>query len=159
MLILCAGSISHRPLIESANDEWQSILDANLFGVLNPVRKLFHVMVEQGYGKVVAVGSITVQIGVAADPSYVAPKCAVPGRFKWVARAGAPHGVFASVVAPGPVETPMWEKVTQRTPPSHKSVPLGRYGQPEDIAHAILFLCSPASNWITGTVLDSTAAC
>lgn len=122
VLILCAGSISHRPLDESSNEEWQSILDVNLFGVLNPVRKLFPVMAEQGYGKMVAVGSIAAKIGG---------------------------------VAAGPVETPMWEKVTQRAPPSaHNSVPLGRYGQPEDIAQAILFLCSPASNWITGTVLD-----
>jgi 3-oxoacyl-[acyl-carrier protein] reductase len=156
VLILCAGSISHRPLTESSNEEWQSILDVNLFGVLNPVRKLFPVMAAQGYGKMVAVGSIAAKIGgVAAGPSYVAAKSAVHGLFKWVAKAGASKGVFASVVAPGPVETPMWEKVTQRAAPSaHNSVPLGRYGQPEDIAQGILFLCSPASNWITGTVLD-----
>ena len=156
VLILCAGSISHRPLWESTNDEWDSILQVNLYGVLNPVRKLFPIMAEQGYGKMVAVGSIAAKIGgVASGPSYVAAKSAVHGLFKWVAKAGASKGVFASVVAPGPVETPMWEKVTHRTPPSpHNSVPLGRYGQPEDIAQAILFLCSPASNWITGTVLD-----
>ena len=156
VLILCAGSISHRPLWESTNDEWDSILKVNLFGVLNPVRKLFPIMAEQGYGKMVAVGSIAAKIGgVASGPSYVAAKSAVHGLFKWVAKAGASKGVFASVVAPGPVETPMWEKVTHRAPPSpHNSVPLGRYGQPEDIAQAILFRCSPASNWITGTVLD-----
>ena len=156
VLILCAGSISHRPLGESTNEEWESILKVNLFGVLNPVRKLFPVMAGQGYGKMVAVGSIAAKIGgVAAGPSYVAAKSGVHGLFKWVAKAGASKGVFASVVAPGPVETPMWEKVTQRSAPSpHNSVPLGRYGQPEDIAQAILFLCSPASNWITGTVLD-----
>ena len=146
VLILCAGSISHRPLGESTNEEWQSILDVNLFGVLNPVRKLFPVMAAQGYGKMVAVGSIAAKIGgVAAGPSYVAAKSGVHGLFKWVAKAGAGKGVFASVVAPGPVETPMWEKVTQRAAPSaHNSVPLGRYGQPEDIAQSILFLCSPS---------------
>ena len=156
VLILCAGSISHRALTESSNEEWESILQVNLFGVLNPVRKLYPVMVGQGYGKMVAVGSIAAKIGgVAAGPSYVAAKSAVHGLFKWVAKAGAAHGVYASVVAPGPVETPMWQKVTQRAAPSaHKSVPLGRYGQPEDIAQSILFLCSPMSNWITGTVLD-----
>ena len=156
MLILCAGSISHKPLTESTNDEWESILQVNLYGVLNPVRKVFPVMAEQGYGKMVAVGSIAAKIGgVAAGPSYVAAKSAVHGLFKWVAKAGAAKGVYASVVAPGPVETPMWEKVTLRAPPSaHKSVPLGRYGQPEDIAQSIVFLASPMSNWITGTVLD-----
>lgn len=155
-LVLCAGTISHRPLEESTDDEWRSILDVNLMGVVNPVRAIFPVMKAQGYGKMVALGSIAAKIGgVASGPSYVAAKSAVHGLMKWVAKAGAAHGVYASVVAPGPVETPMWEKVTQRAAPSaNGNVPLGRFGQPEDIAQAILFLTSPASNWITGTVLD-----
>lgn len=155
-LVLCAGTISHKPLWESTDDEWRSILDVNLMGVVNPVRAIFPVMAEQGMGKMVALGSIASKIGgVASGPSYVAAKSAVHGLMKWVAKAGAAKGVYASVIAPGPVETPMWDTVTQRAAPSaHGSVPLGRYGQPEDIAQAILFLCSPASNWITGTVLD-----
>ncbi|WP_353476048.1 SDR family oxidoreductase (plasmid) [Salipiger sp. H15] len=155
-LILCAGTISHRPLWDSTDDEWRAILDVNLMGVVNPVRAAFPVMAEQGMGKMVALGSIASKIGgVASGPSYVAAKSAVHGLMKWVAKAGASKGVYASVIAPGPVETPMWETVTQRAAPSaHGSVPLGRFGQPEDIAQAILFLCSPASNWITGTVLD-----
>ncbi|MAU22319.1 MAG: short-chain dehydrogenase [Martelella sp.] len=155
-LVLCAGTISHRPLGESTDEEWRAILDVNLMGVVNPVRAVFPVMAEQGMGKMVALGSIAAKIGgVASGPSYVAAKSAVHGLMKWVAKAGAPQGVYASIIAPGPVETPMWETVTQRAAPSaNGNVPLGRFGQPEDIAQAILFLCSPASNWITGTVLD-----
>lgn len=156
ILVLCAGTISHAPLGESTDEEWRAILDVNLFGVVNPVRKLFPIMSAQGYGKMVALGSIAAKIGgVASGPSYVAAKSAVHGLMKWVAKAGAGKGVYANIVAPGPVETPMWSKVTQRAAPSaHGSVPLGRYGQPEDIAQSILFLASPQSNWITGTVLD-----
>jgi 3-oxoacyl-[acyl-carrier protein] reductase len=156
ILVLCAGTISHASLTDSTDEEWRSILDVNLFGVVNPVRKLYPVMVKQGYGKIVALGSIAAKIGgVASGPSYVSAKSAVHGLMKWVAKAGAAHGVYANIIAPGPVETPMWSKVTQRAAPSpHRSVPLGRYGQPEDIAQSILFLASPASNWITGTVLD-----
>ncbi|MFN4101584.1 MAG: SDR family NAD(P)-dependent oxidoreductase [Pararhodobacter sp.] len=155
-LVLCAGTISHRSLTESDDEEWRAILDVNLMGVVNPVREVFPVMEAQGHGKMVALGSIAAKIGgVASGPSYVAAKSAVHGLMKWVAKSGAAKGIHASVVAPGPVETPMWDKVTQRAAPSaNGSVPLGRYGQPEDIAQAILFLCSPASNWITGTVLD-----
>ncbi len=155
-LVLCAGAISHRPLVESTDDEWRQMLDVNLMGVVNPVREVFPVMAEQGMGKIVALGSIASKIGgVASGPSYVAAKSAVHGLMKWVAKNGAAHGVYASTVAPGPVETPMWETVTQRAAPSpHGSVPLGRFGQPEDIAQAILFLASPQSHWITGTVLD-----
>ncbi|MBB4303249.1 3-oxoacyl-[acyl-carrier protein] reductase [Rhodobium orientis] len=155
-LVLCAGTISHRPLTESTDEEWRAILDVNLMGVVNPVRAIFSVMERQGAGKMVALGSIAAKIGgVASGPSYVAAKSAVHGLMKWVAKAGASKGIYASIIAPGPVETPMWETVTQRAAPSaNGNVPLGRFGQPEDIAQAILFLCSPASNWITGTVLD-----
>ncbi|UOM32661.1 SDR family NAD(P)-dependent oxidoreductase [Acuticoccus sp. I52.16.1] len=156
ILILCAGTISHRPLAESSDEEWQAMLDVNLMGVVHPVRAIFPLMSEAGYGKIVALGSIAAKIGgVASGPAYVAAKSAVHGLMKWVAKAGAAKGVYASVIAPGPVETPMWQTVTQRAAPSaNGNVPLGRYGQPEDIAQAILFLCSPQSNWITGTVLD-----
>lgn len=156
ILVLCAGAIARTPLVESEDAEWQAMLDVNLMGVVNPLRKAYPMMVRAGGGKIVALGSIAAKIGgVAAGPAYVAAKSAVHGLMKWVAKAGAPHGVYANTVAPGPVETPMWQTVTGRAPPSaNGNVPLGRFGQPEDIAQAILFLCSPASNWITGTVLD-----
>jgi 3-oxoacyl-[acyl-carrier protein] reductase len=156
VLVLCAGSIARTPLSEATDEEWESIWRVNVMGVVNPVRRIFPLMCQNGYGKIVALGSIAAKIGgVAAGPAYVAAKSAVHGTMKWTAKAGASHGVYANVVAPGPVETPMWQNVTQRQPPSALgSVPLGRYGQPEDIAQAILFLCSPSSNWITGTTLD-----
>lgn len=155
-LVLCAGSIANTPIADSTDEEWDSILRVNVMGVVNPLRRIFPEMCEQGSGKIVALGSIAAKIGgVAAGPAYVAAKSAVHGMMKWTAKAGAQHGVFANIIAPGPVETPMWQSVTDREPPkAHGSVPLGRYGQPEDIAQGILFLCSPASNWITGTTLD-----
>jgi 3-oxoacyl-[acyl-carrier protein] reductase len=156
VLVLCAGSIANTPLADSTDSEWESIWRVNVMGVVNPVRRLYPVMCEQGHGKMVALGSIAAKIGgVASGPAYVSAKSAVHGLMKWVAKSGAQHGVFANIIAPGPVETPMWQKCTDREPPKpHGSVPLGRYGQPEDIAQGILFLCSPQSNWITGTTLD-----
>ncbi|MCK6453126.1 MAG: SDR family oxidoreductase [Alphaproteobacteria bacterium] len=156
VLVLCAGSIARTPMAESTDEEWDGIWRVNVMGVVNPVRRIFPLMCKNGYGKIVALGSIAAKIGgVAAGPAYVAAKSAVHGLMKWTAKAGAPHGVYANIVAPGPVETPMWQSVTQRKPPSaNGSVPLGRFGQPEDIAQAILFLCAPSSNWITGTTLD-----
>jgi 3-oxoacyl-[acyl-carrier protein] reductase len=156
ILVLCAGSIANTPLAESTDEEWESIWRVNVMGVVNPVRRIFPQMCEQQHGKIVALGSIAAKIGgVASGPAYVAAKSAVHGLMKWTAKSGASKGVFANIIAPGPVETPMWQNVTDRAPPSaHGSVPLGRFGQPEDIAQAILFLCSPASNWITGTTLD-----
>jgi NAD(P)-dependent dehydrogenase (short-subunit alcohol dehydrogenase family) len=156
ILVLCAGIIANTPLAQSTDEEWDSIFDVNVRGVVNPTRKLYPQMIKQGYGKILACGSIAAKNGgVASGPAYVSSKAAVHGFMRWVAKAGAPHGVYANTIAPGPVETNMWATVTGNAAPSaNASVPLGRYGTVEDIAQAVLFLCSPASNWITGTSLD-----
>ena len=156
ILVLCAGTISNRSLADCSDEEWYSILNVNLLGVANPLREVLPLMETQGYAKVVALGSIAAKIGgVASGPAYIAAKSGVHGVIKWVAKSYASKGVYANVVAPGPVETPMWETVTQKAAPSANcNVPLGRFGHPDDIAQSILFLASPQSNWITGTVLD-----
>lgn len=156
ILVLCAGIIARTPLGDSTDEEWDAIMQVNVRGVVNPTRKLFPLMCAQGYGKILAAGSIAAKNGgVASGPAYVASKAAVHGMLRWIAKAGAPHGVYANTLAPGPVETAMWANVTGAAAPSaNNTVPLGRYGNADDIAQAALFLCSPASNWITGTSLD-----
>jgi 3-oxoacyl-[acyl-carrier protein] reductase len=157
VLVLCAGIIARTPLGDSTDDEWDAIMSVNVRGVVNPTRKLFPLMCERGFGKILAAGSIAAKNGgVASGPAYVASKAAVHGMMRWIAKAGAPHGVYANTLAPGPVETAMWATVTggSTAPAANATVPLGRYGNADDIAQAALFLCSPASNWITGTSLD-----
>lgn len=157
ILVLCAGIIARTPLADSTDEEWDAILNVNVRGVVNPTRRIFPLMCEQGFGKILAAGSIAAKNGgVASGPAYVSSKAAVHGMMRWIAKAGAPHGVYANTLAPGPVETAMWANVTGTTgaPAANNTVPLGRYGTAEDIAQAALFLCSPASNWITGTSLD-----
>ncbi|MCK9562933.1 MAG: SDR family oxidoreductase [Bacteroidales bacterium] len=157
ILVLCAGIIARTPLAESSDEEWDAMYAVNVRGVVNPARKLFPIMCEQGFGKMLAAGSIAAKNGgVSSGPAYVAAKSAVHGLMRWIAKAGAPHGVYANTLAPGPVETNMWATVNQGAsiPAANATVPLGRYGTAEDIAQAALFLCSPASNWITGTSLD-----
>lgn len=156
ILVLCAGIIARTPLAESTDEEWDAMMSVNVRGVVNPTRKLFPLMCEQGFGKILAAGSIAAKNGgVASGPAYVAAKAAVHGMMRWIAKAGAPHGVYANTLAPGPVETAMWANVTGNVAPAaNATVPLGRYGNAQDIAQAALFLCSPASNWITGTSLD-----
>jgi len=156
ILVLCAGIIARTPLGDSTDEEWDALMSVNVRGVVNPARKLFPLMCDRGFGKILAAGSIAAKNGgVASGPAYVASKAAVHGMMRWIAKAGAPHGVYANTLAPGPVETAMWASVTGgQAPSANGSVPLGRYGNTDDIAQAALFLCSPASNWITGTSLD-----
>jgi 3-oxoacyl-[acyl-carrier protein] reductase len=156
ILVLCAGVIARTPLAQSTDEEWQTMLSVNVLGVVNPARKLFPLMCESGFGKILACGSIAAKNGgVASGPAYVASKAAVHGMMRWIAKAGAPHGVYANTLAPGPVETAMWANVTSnKAPAANATVPLGRYGNADDIAQAALFLCSASSNWITGTSLN-----
>lgn len=157
ILVLCAGIIARTPLAESTDEEWDAVMNVNVRGVVNPARRIFPLMCERGYGKILAAGSIAAKNGgVASGPAYVASKSAVHGMMRWMAKAGAPHGVYVNTLAPGPVETAMWATLTGQSgaPAANKTVPLGRYGNPDDIAQAALFLCSQASNWITGTSLD-----
>jgi 3-oxoacyl-[acyl-carrier protein] reductase len=156
ILVLCAGIIARTSLAQSTDDEWNAMMSVNVMGVVNPTRKLFPLMCERGFGKILACGSIAAKNGgVASGPAYVASKAAVHGMMRWMAKAGAPHGVYANTLAPGPVETAMWASVTSnQAPAANATVPLGRYGNAEDIAQAALFLCSASSNWITGTSLD-----
>lgn len=157
ILVLCAGIIARTPLEDSTDEEWEAMFAVNVKGVVNPARKLFPLMCQRGFGKILAAGSIAAKNGgVSSGPAYVAAKSAVHGLVRWMAKAGAPHGVYANTLAPGPVETAMWASVNagNATPSANATVPLGRYGAAEDIAQAALFLCSPASNWITGTSLD-----
>jgi 3-oxoacyl-[acyl-carrier protein] reductase len=157
ILVLCAGIIARTPLGDSTDEEWDAIMSVNVRGVVNPARKLFPLMCQRGFGKILAAGSIAAKNGgVASGPAYVSSKAAVHGMMRWIAKAGAPHGVYANTLAPGPVETAMWANVTGSAgaPAANATVPLGRYGNADDIAQAALFLCSPASNWITGTSLD-----
>src|SRR5580658_3699418 len=144
ILVLCAGIIARTPLSTSTDEEWNSMLSVNVLGVVNPARKLFPIMCERGFGKILAAGSIAAKNGgVASGPAYVASKSAVHGMMRWIAKAGAPHGVYANTLAPGPVETAMWASVTSnQAPAANATVPLGRYGNAEDIAGGAVFVFS-----------------
>jgi len=96
-------------------------------------------------------GSIAGRIGgILAGPHYCASKGGVHALVKAFAKRGAPAGIYVNGIAPGPVPTPM----IAAEPYKDEMVPLGRLGQPEDIAEAVVFLSSQASHFITGQVLD-----
>ena len=156
VMVLCAGSVSNTHLEKVTEEEWAQVQAVNVLGVINPARAVWPRMVARQSGRFVLLGSVAVRIGGwAAGPAYVAAKAAVHGISKWLAKHGTAHGITSNVVAPGPVETAMMEKVTEKkAPKASDSIPLGRYGQPDDIAQIILFLSSPQSNYMTGTELN-----
>ena len=108
-------------------------------------------MIERRSGRIVMVGSLAGRMGgLIAGPHYVASKGGVHALVKWLARQAGPHGVLVNGVAPASVETPLMSE----QPVDLERIPLGRKARPEEIAWPIAFLCSAASSYICGAVLD-----
>jgi 3-oxoacyl-[acyl-carrier protein] reductase len=151
-----AGIAAGKSLEEMSVEEFHQIIDVNLLGFLNLMEAVLPHMRRQGSGKIVALGSIAARIGgVKAGAHYVAAKSGVHGAVKWAAKTYGPDGIFVNAVAPGVVLTPMWFGLNDgKRNENADGYPLGRLGRPEDIAEPVVFLSSPASNWITGTTLD-----
>lgn len=132
-------------------EEWDTVLDVNLRGQFLLTQAAWPHMVAQNSGKIVCMGSIAGRIGgILAGPHYCASKGGVHALVKALAKRGAPVGIYVNGIAPGPVATPM----ISAEPYKDEMVPLGRLGQPEDIAETVVFLASQASHFITGQVLD-----
>ena len=151
ILVTAAGVLGSAVDIGTVNeDEFDRILAVNLKGTFWPIQAALPSMRKHG-GKIVCIGSLAGEIGsLLSGAPYTASKGGVRAMVKWIAKHAAADGVYANVIAPGVVET---EMVKEKKPPADYC-PLGRLGTSEDIAEAVLFLASPSSNYITGTVLN-----
>ncbi len=154
ILVNCAGIAYLTKLPDISEEEWDKQFLVNVKGYFLITQAVFAIMKKQNCGKIVNVGSLAGRAaGVAAGPHYSAAKGAVHTFTKWVAKYSGPFGINVNCVVPGPCETEM----TKDFPPGSKApekFPLGRPGEPEDIAEAVLFLSSQAANYITGVLLD-----
>lgn len=150
ILVTCAGVYGGGALdVDGA--EWDRVYDINVKGTYLAVQAAFPSLVQRGGGKVVCLGSIAGKVGgVLAGPHYAASKGAIHAMVRWLAKYGAPHSIYANGVAPGAVDTEMIKGMGYR----EDYCPLGRFAQPADIAEAVVFLASPASNYVTGKVLS-----
>ncbi len=149
VLVTCAG-VYGAGALDVDEQEWDRVLDVNAKGTYLPIQAAFPAMQEAGYGKIVCIGSIAGKLGgVLSGPHYAASKGAIHAMVRWLAKYGAPHGVYANGIAPGAVDTEM----IVGHPYREDYCPLGRFAQPADIAEAVVFLASPASNYVTGKVL------
>lgn len=150
VLVTCAGVYGGGGL-DIDEQEWGRVYEINVKGTYLPVQASFPALVERGGGKIVCLGSIAGKVGgVLAGPHYVASKGAIHAMVRWLAKHGAPHGVYANGVAPGAVDTEMIRGKGYRD----DYCPLGRLAQPADIAEAVIYLASSASNYVTGKVLS-----
>jgi len=151
ILVNSAGVVSKTPITELDEAEWDMVMDINVKGTFLCCKHIMKIMQEQKAGKIICLGSISGKIGgLVTGPHYVASKAAVHGLTKWIARNGAEHGILANCIIPGQIQTPMFAKLGL----SDIKIPVGRLGEPEDVAELVIFLASDASNFITGAMIN-----
>lgn len=156
MLVNCAGICEIVPFIELSEAAWDRMMDINLKGTFLCSQAAMKMMMEARSGCIVSIASLAGKVGgIAAGAHYAASKAGVICLTMSMARLGAPYGIRVNAVAPGPIATDMtavWPEATQAA--MTKSIPLGRMGEAEEVAEAILFLCSPAAAFITGETMN-----
>jgi 2-deoxy-D-gluconate 3-dehydrogenase len=156
ILINNAGNIMRKPVAEHPDDYWDSIININLNAQFILTRELGKRMIEEGYGKIVFTCSLLSFQGGINVPGYAASKGAVSSLLKAFANEWASKGITVNGVAPGYIAT---DNTTQlREDPERSAailsrIPAGRWGTPEDMAGAFVFLSSPASDYVNGTIV------
>jgi NAD(P)-dependent dehydrogenase (short-subunit alcohol dehydrogenase family) len=149
-----AARLFVRPLVETTDDDWHGLLEANLHGYFYGCRAAARQMVEQGSGRIVNVGSAASVQAVPGLGAYTAAKGAITGLTKVLALELAP-AVTVNAVAPGATDTPLnkdaYTPEVRRT--YEERIPLGRIGAPEEVADVVVFLASHAARYITGQEL------
>jgi len=146
------------PLIDQSSESYAATFDTNVLGTLLSLKHELRVMQAQGHGSIINISSTYGHEGAAGAAVYAASKHAVEGLTNSAALEGARSGVRVNAVAPGPTETGMLNRFTgtaERKAALAKTVPLGRVGEPGEIARAAVFLASEKASFITGQVLTA----
>lgn len=155
ILINNAGITRDASFLKMTSEQWQQVIDVNLTGVFNCTKAVAPFMVEKLYGKIVNTSSVVGLYGNFGQTNYVATKSGIIGMTKVWARELGRKGINVNAVAPGFIATEMVSTVPEKVLDMLKErTPLGRLGEPEDIANAYLFLSSYESKFINGAVLS-----
>ena len=154
ILVNNAGVTRDGLLMRMSEEDWDTVLDTNLKGAFLFTKVLARAFVKQRSGRIINVTSIVGLIGNAGQCNYASSKAALIGFTKSVARELASRGITVNALAPGFIETDMTAAINEEARKQlTQKIPLSCLGTPEDIAHAALFLASPAARYVTGQVL------
>jgi 3-oxoacyl-[acyl-carrier protein] reductase len=153
ILVNNAGVLRDRSITKMSDDDWEAVLETNLSGVFRCARAGLAVLRDGG--AIVNLGSIAADAGFHGQANYAAAKAGVHALTRVLARECARRSIRANAVAPGVVDTPMMAAVAPAVREKMtSSIPLGRFAQPEEIADAVVFLCSDLARYVTGAILE-----
>jgi len=154
VLVNNAGITRDGLLLRMSEENWDDVIDTNLKGVFNFCKAAYMPMMRQQRGAIVNISSVVGTTGNAGQTNYAASKAGIVGFSKSLAKELGSRNVTVNVVAPGYVQTDMTEELDADARESIlDAVPLDRLADPDEIANAVLFLASPAADYITGHVL------
>jgi len=154
ILVNNAGITRDGLLMKMSEEAWDEVMSTNVKSCYNLCRALARTMIKARKGKIINISSVIGLTGNAGQVNYASSKAALIGFTKALAKELAPRNICVNCIAPGFIETRMTDAMTETQKKSIlDSIPLGRMGAPEDVAHIALFLASPESDYMTGQVL------
>ncbi|MGH8130171.1 MAG: 3-oxoacyl-ACP reductase FabG [Steroidobacteraceae bacterium] len=155
ILVNNAGITRDTLLLRMKPEDWDAVIETNLGSVFRLSKAVLRGMMKARKGRIINIASVVALTGNAGQANYCAAKAGVGGFTRSLAREVASRGITVNVVAPGLIDTDMTRGLSneQRTELAER-IPLGRLGQPQDIAGAVCFLAGPAAAWITGETLN-----
>jgi len=154
ILVNNAGVTKDTLLARMTEEQWDEVMNVNLKGAFNCTRHIIKPMLRQKFGRIINIGSVVGIMGNPGQANYVASKAGLMGLTKTSARELAKRNITVNCIAPGYIQTDMTEVLSENVKSQMKnSIPMGRFGTPEDVASLALFLASNESGYITGQTI------
>ncbi|MDR0233913.1 MAG: 3-oxoacyl-ACP reductase FabG [Zoogloeaceae bacterium] len=154
ILVNNAGITNDNLAMRMKDEEWDAVLETNLKAVFRMSRTFIRPMIKARSGRIISITSVVGHAGNAGQANYCAAKAGVAGMSRALARELAGRNITVNCVAPGFIDTEMTRSLPEAQRAAlQNAIPLGRLGEPEDVANAVAFLASPAAAYITGATL------